>query len=313
MSGKRFGGQYSPGGNPNPDGNAGVSTKPVANQFSGRKASAVDVRAILMFVLPTPLLFAAFGAMSGGSATKLVILLAAYGCLMLGAWLLREGQRAAQAYDERTIARAPAFPRKICAAGLAGIGIFLGVMSSASPDGILSATGALLQAAVFGVVGTGAHLLAFGLDPMKAKGGTGAIHEAELARVTDALDKAEDKLKTIEQLAGGLRDREISDKVGRLNATVRDMIKIVEQDPRDLSRARRYLGVYLKGAKDATQKYADNHARLNDPKLREDYLGMLSDLEESFNRGKETLLLDDRADLEVEIEVLRDRLGQEST
>ena len=140
---------------------------------------------------------------------------------------------------------------------------------------------------------------------------TDNIAQAELDRVTDALDKAEAKLKTIEDLAHKLRDREIDDRVTRLNATVRQMIKIVEEDPRDLSRARRYLGVYLKGAQDATQKYADNHERLDDPKIREDYLALLTDLEASFQRGKDTLLLDDRTDLEVEIEVLRDRLGQE--
>jgi hypothetical protein len=89
------------------------------------------------------------------------------------------------------------------------------------------------------------------------------------------------------------------------------MIKMVEEDPRDLSRAKRYLNVYLKGAEEATRKYAENHQRLNDPKIREDYLALLADLDASFGRGRETLLLDDRTDLEVEIEVLRDRLGQE--
>lgn len=312
MSAKRFGGQFSPGGDPTPDGSRPPAGKPPANKFRGRKANSVDVRALLLFVLPTPLLFAAFGAMTSGSSLGLLTYLSAYASLMLGAWLLREGQKAARAYEERAIARAPAFPRKICAAGLAGVGVALGQLAINSPGGILAATGAVIQALVFGAVASGAHLLAFGTDPMKSKGVTEQIHQAELHRVTEALDKAEAKLKTIERLAHQLRDREIDDRVTRLNATVRQMIRLVEEDPRDLSRARRYLGVYLKGAQDASQKYADNHERLNDPKLREDYLALLTDLEASFSRGKDTLLLDDRADLEVEIEVLRDRLGQES-
>ena len=45
--------------------------------------------------------------------------------------------------------------------------------------------------------------------------------------------------------------------------------------------------------------------------LRQEYLDLLTDLEASFERGKASLLLDDRTDLEVEIEVLRERLGQE--
>ncbi|MEM1297955.1 MAG: 5-bromo-4-chloroindolyl phosphate hydrolysis family protein [Pseudomonadota bacterium] len=307
MSAQRFGGQYSPGGASGGDKGA----VPPPNKFRGRNASSVDVRALAMFVLPTPLLFAAFGAMGSGSALALAVLLVAYCALMLGAWLLREGQRAHAAYDARTVARPPAFPRKLCAAALAGIGVFLGQLYNSEAGGILAATGALIQAAVFAVVAAAAHVMAFGIDPMKAKGDIANISAAERERVSDAIDKAEDKLKTIEDLAHKLRDREVDDRVTRLNATVREMIRLVEEDPRDLSRARRYLGVYLKGAMDATQKYADNHERLGDPKIRDDYLALLTDLEASFQSGKQKLLLDDKVDLEVEIEVLRDRLGQE--
>jgi hypothetical protein len=92
---------------------------------------------------------------------------------------------------------------------------------------------------------------------------------------------------------------------------VREMIRLVERDPRDLARARRYLGVYLTGAEEATRKYAENRERLDDPKLHGEYLALLTDLEGSFARGREMLLVDNRTDLEVEIEVLRERLGQE--
>jgi len=307
MSAKRFGGQFSPGGDPDPS--AGGS-KPV-NKFRGRKAASVDIRAMLLFVLPTPILLAAFNAIGDGAPLRLVFLLVAYVSLMLGAWLVREGQKAHDAYDARDIAKAPAFPRKLVAAFLAGIGVFLASWMSAPAESFLQFSGQFFTALIFGVIAIAAHIVAFGIDPMKAKGLESGIHAAELERVTTALDKAESKLKNIEALAHQLRDREIDDRVGRLNATVRDMISIVEKDPRDMSRARRYLGVYLKGAEDATRKYAENHERLDDPKIREDYMALLTDLEASFKRGKDTLLLDDKTDLEVEIEVLRDRLGQE--
>ena len=323
MSGKRFGGQHSPGG-AKPAGSASANNasnaKPAggrapANQFRGRKASQVDPRTVILFVLPTPLLLAALSAIGSGAALHMVFLLAAYGCLMLGAWLVYEGQRAHAEYDAREIARAPAMPRKIIAAGLAGIGVFLASWIGAAPTGLLQMGGQFITSTIFGAAAVGAHVLAFGIDPLRAKGldGVAGIHAAELERVTAALDKAEGKLKRIEELADGLRDREISDRVHHLNQTVRQMIEMVEKDPRDLSRAKRYLGTYLKGAEDAMRKYAgqaDHFAE--DPTIRTSFLEMWSDLEASFNRGKETLLIDDRTDLEVEIEVLRDRLDQES-
>ena len=306
---QRFGGRYSPGTPPGTSPGAPPGAEPaVGGVFRGRPASGVGVRSALMFVWPTPLILAAMGALASGAASRMVLLLAAYGSLIGGAWLLRQGQRAAAAFQARAIARPPAFPRKIAAAGLAGTGVALASWLGADA----AWAGAAIEAAVFGALAGAAHLLAFGLDPLRAKGGSLGVGRGELDRVAEALEKAEAKLKSIEALAHRMRDREIDGRIRRLNATVREMIRLVERDPRDLGRARRYLGVYLTGAEEATKKYAENRARLDDPKLHDEYLALLSDLEGSFARGRETLLLDDRTELEVEIEVLRERLGQEA-
>lgn len=309
---QRFGGKFSPGGNA-----GGTSATPPPNKFRGQNARSVDVRSLAMYVFPSPLLAAALGAV-GESGLQMVAFLVAYAVLMFGAYLLNEGQKAQAEYNARAIAKPPAFPRKVCAAVLAGIGVFIASwMSAPAADGGALAQaaafgGSILNALIFGALTTGAHLAAFGIDPMKSKGLEDRnIDASEMERVSAAIDKAEAKLKSIETLAHKLRDREIDTRVTALNAVVRQMIKLVEEDPRDLSRARKFLGVYLKGAEDATQKYADNHERLNDPKLRDDYLALLADLESGFQRGKDSLLVDDRADLEVEIEVLRERLDQE--
>ena len=53
----------------------------------------------------------------------------------------------------------------------------------------------------------------------------------------------------------------------------------MEDDPRDLTAARRYLGVYLLGARDASTKFAEVYARTHSTETREDYLALLDDLE----------------------------------
>lgn len=291
MSAKRFGGAHSPGGPP-----TGGQPK-----FRDRKAASVDIRALAMFVLPTPLLLTALSHLTGNVA-KAMVALAAYGALMLGAWLLREGQRAEDAFNARQIAKPPAFPRKICAAVLTGAGVAIAAL-------LARGMGDLLSAGLSAILATGAHLAAFGFDPMRAKGVDGAPASDH---VIEALDRAEARVSEVQSLITTLRDREVTGRVDGLMARVREMLRLIEQDPRDLSRARRYLTVYLKGAEDATRKYAQNHARLDDPKLRSDYLDLIGELEGSFGRGRDMLLQDDRMDLEVEIEVLRERLGQET-
>ena len=94
-------------------------------------------------------------------------------------------------------------------------------------------------------------------------------------------------------------------------ATAREMFRTVEEDPRDLTQARKYLTVYLQGARDATLKYANLHATARDYTARSDYLALLNDLETNFAARTQKMLVSDRGDLDVEIEVLRDRLARE--
>jgi 5-bromo-4-chloroindolyl phosphate hydrolysis protein len=99
--------------------------------------------------------------------------------------------------------------------------------------------------------------------------------------------------------------------VESLASAARDMFRAVEEDPRDLTSSRKFLSVYLKGARDATIKFADLYSKNRDAEARSDYEALLNDLERSFDAQHKTMLLDDRSDLDVEITVLRDRLKQE--
>ena len=58
-------------------------------------------------------------------------------------------------------------------------------------------------------------------------------------------------------------------------------------------------------------KFADIYARNKSAEARADYEALLDDLEQNFAARNEKLLLDDRSDLTVEIDVLRDRLQRE--
>jgi hypothetical protein len=90
------------------------------------------------------------------------------------------------------------------------------------------------------------------------------------------------------------------------------MFRQVEADPRDLNAARRYLGVYLQGARDATVQFVDLYARNRDPQIRADYVTFLDDLENNFAKRTRAMLTDDRSNLDIEIEVLRERLDREN-
>jgi hypothetical protein len=106
---KPYGGKFSPGAVTAGD----LQQRPLVDP--------VGARANLMLVPPVILLFTSLGSGPAGLATGI----AGAAALGIGAWLLRDGLRAAAEWQARSVARRPALPRKIIAALLTGLGVGL--------------------------------------------------------------------------------------------------------------------------------------------------------------------------------------------
>jgi hypothetical protein len=284
---ERYQGRFSPG----------TDKEPGLAPAQHRRVDAAGFRSNLMFVPPVLVVLAHIGA----GPERLVTSVAAGGVLALGAWLLREGLRAEAAYHDRKVARRPAFPRKIFAAALAGAGIGL----AATAGGV-----DVVGASLYGLATAALHLAAFGIDPLADKRleGVDLFQQDRVARV---VDEAEDYLSAMTDHIAALKDRRLDTRVAAFAASVRRLIRKVEDDPRDLTGARKYLSVYLIGARDASVKFADFYRHSRDEAARTAYETLLGDLETQFAAQTSHMLLDDRTDMDIEIKVLRDRLQRE--
>jgi len=286
---QRFGGKYSPGGD------AGGPQAPMPPD--DRMVDAAGARATILFVPPVLLVVLSFGS---GPQTLVVALVAA-AILTLAAWLLRDGLRAQAAYEARAIARRPALPRKMLASLLTGVGVALAAWTDDS-----GFTGSLL----YGIAALGLHVAAFGIDPLRDKRVEG-VDQFQQDRVARVVDEAEAYLGAMKDQIAALNDRKLDLRIAGFMSAARKMIHTVEGDPRDLTEARRFLGVYLMGARDASVKFADLYKRGRDPAARADYESLLSDLEQNFAARTEKMLEADRSDMDIEIKVLRDRLQRD--
>lgn len=234
-------------------------------------------------------------------ALDLVLALAGGAVLTLAAYLLAEGITAQAAYEARKIARRPALPRKILANLLTGLGAACAA-TVAGAD--------LISAGFYALAAMGLHLAAFGVDPLadKIPQGVDTFQQDRVARV---VEEAEQHLAAITAQIAAISDRRLNEDVARFTQTARQMIAIVQDDPRDLSGARKFLGVYLMGARDATIKFAGLYQRDNAPAARAKYVALLADLDQNFAQRSAQLLQDDHSDMDIEIDVLRDRLQRE--
>ncbi len=269
----------------------------------GQRLSRFRKRSWTILLAASPLLFAAFANLSGGNAIGMGIDLGLFALYAFSVFLIRQGGDAEDAYLNRTYASPPALPRKLL--GSLGLGV------ATILTGLFGWDIGLVQSIGLGILAAGASVATFGFDPMKAKG------EISLSGVTpqmveDAINEAEERLQGIDRAAADIIDRPLRDRLSKITARGRDILRRIEEDPSDLRRARKFLKVYLDGALEATRKYARSQHDLGDSDMYLKFRSLLDDMQQTFDQQHEKLLTNDRIDLDVEIDVLAERLERET-
>lgn len=291
---KRFGGAYSPNGANQVDVKANVGK---GGTGDAPAKIGYGLRRMLLTLPPGLIAIKSFFSGAGG----LALYLGAAAILFLALWLLREGLRAEAAYEAREVANRPAIPRKIFAAFLWGAGLGLAIL----------AQGALLPAILVGTIAAVLHLAAFGIDPMRAKG-MDRVDARDYQRADRVLTEARAQVSHLRDIAAKIRDRHVEEALTDFAKTAQTMIERLQEDPRDVRSARKFLSVYLESAVNASMGYAALEAKTKDPAEKASYIALLHDLNANFAQKTEKFIENDKADLNVEMEVLKDRLAREN-
>ena len=294
---QRYGGKYSPPPSQTDSGNRPLAGREIPPELAvAPLRHPHEGRPFWVLLCATPFLLGAFGE----GPVSLAFSLGAFAGIAVSSFLTREGLRAQAQYDARRVARRPALPRKALGAAIFALSLAAGAWLTSGPAGAL----------ILGLVGGLVHVFAFGPDPIKDKGMEG-IDPYQQDRVARAIEEGEKHLAAMRDAIARAHDRSLDARVALFAASARNLFEAVEADPSDLTAARRYMGVYLMGARDATVKFADLWAATRDEKARADYEALLSDLESNFTARTRSLIENGRDGLDVEIEVLRERLARE--
>jgi 5-bromo-4-chloroindolyl phosphate hydrolysis protein len=246
-----------------------------------------------------------FLALIRGSFRDAGALVLAIGLLWVSSNLIARGSREEFANEGRALTQSPT-PRKLLGTVAAAAAAFL-ISFGAADDSIAMA---LLFAALTGA----GCVLAYGLDPRVDR----AAIEAAAKRagisgkdVIASLEDAHRKVQGIEDAAAGLHSRELKSRLDRICQQARVILAQLEEDPKNLSRARRFLVTYLDGTRDVVHQYAAQQTDLTDTPLAENFRRVLTTVEQVFAEQEEVLKQDDKLNLEVQIEVLETQLKRE--
>jgi hypothetical protein len=260
------------------------------------------MRGILLFLLPLPLLFKAVVSLWAGDLAATLGSGIPFAVLLLGALIAREGLVREARYLDRPLAFAPPPPLKAIAAVMVGAGAALAAYAAAGHT--------LIIAALFGAGALAGTLLYYGADPRRQKVGAAGsgIGGDELGT---ALKQAYAKLDGINEARKAIPSREFQERLTAIVGETEAILKLIEEDPRDLGRARRFLHVYLDGVLGVTRQYAETHPKTQSLELEQNFRALLMDMETVCKEQRQKLVQNDLLDLDVQIEVLSTRLKRE--
>lgn len=260
----------------------------------GRAAGVPDW---LLFVLPLPAAAAALVALMRGQLVLLLGDAVGYGLFLGGALLARRGL-ADGAFALHGGGWWRRWPPQTLGAGLIALGSGVTAWLGAGHDPIIGIAFALVTLLGF--------QFAYGLDLPVRRRPQGMGSHAE-----QSLRRAADSITAIEEASRHMRQPELDTRLAGIAALARDILQRVQDDPRDLWRARKFLNVYLDGVQRVVEGYAKTHGQVSAPALDQRFRDALETVEAAFREQRQVLLERDVDDLDVQIEVLTSQLKRE--
>ena len=259
-------------------------------------------RGLLLYFLPVALIPATIIGLGKGHVSTIIVNASGFAGYMLAAWCVRHGLQAEVLYNQSRIARPPRWPLKLIAAVIAALatGMIAWLGAQQSPwAAALFAGGALLG-----------MYLSYGFDPRQEKKIAGA-HGYSGDEILQTLEESARMIRSIEQANDRIRNPELNQRIDRICEIADSILAEIESDPRDIRRARKFLNVYLDGARQVTEGYARTHQHSQSSELEQNFRNVLVTIESVFQEQQQKLLEDDVFDLDVKIEVLNTQLKRE--
>jgi len=263
----------------------------------------VSPHGLFLFLLPLPLLLVVIRSVFTGNTSDLLMGSIASVMYFYGAWITRRGLTIEKEYSKRKISVPPTLPRKFIGACIFGAATFIVSKFIRNHD--------ILFASLMGVGAFFGLILAYGRDPHKEKSAKNAPDGYTTGDVVAALQEAEEKIIDIENARRQIRNLEMKKHLHIITGRAREILGLIEEDPKDLRKARKFLHTYLTGAKRVTEGYVKAIKHADNNELSQNFREVLENIEVVFAEQKQKLIENDVLDVDIQIEVLNTRLERE--
>lgn len=263
----------------------------------------ITLKGVLLYLLPAPLLIATVFSFLKGYVAAIISYAIAFALFLLAASIARKGFKLEKRYHDSALAKAPKRPYKTVSA------LFLTIATLFTS--IFCTDNNLLLSLLLGASALLGFYLYYGFDPRRDKiGGLHAGVDAE--DVIETLTHAKARIKRLKAAKSKLHDPTSKAHLQSIITETEEIIHNIEEDPNDLSRARKFFKVYLHRTEKITEEFVKNlqHNKIDD-KMVENYNALLKSVQETIKEQKEKLNDDDIMRLDIQIEALTKQLNHE--
>lgn len=277
-----------------------------ARRINSEKPRKFQWRGWLLYLLPLPLLPATVIALANGHSLAAIARAAGFALAIAAATLIRKGIRLeAEGRERRFKRRASTIPYRLIGAGVLSIAMFV-----VANWGIFNSGYGLFDSVLFALATLLGCYLYYEFDPARKDPDIAAVG-ITTEELVELLDEAEERIVAIEQASKEIKNVEFKDRLRRIVREARAILDTIEEDPVDARRARKFLKVYLDGAKQVTEGYVRTHRNDATPVLEDNFRRVLTTIETVIATQQEKLRENNVSELDVNIEVLQMQIEKE--
>lgn len=201
-------------------------------------------------------------------------------------------------YHQETFTKAPKIPYKMLAGYLLGGSTLFTAWVTGSHD--------FLTSAFLAIIATVGFYLFYGFDPKVDKFKN--LGDVSSEFVLETIQEAREKLAHIKEDMQSIDDLSLFEKLHTAVAKSETILQTIQEDPKDVRVARKFLTVYIDGVAKVIDSYTALDETSINPETKAKLHTLMDDVEIRFDKELARLKSNNEFDLDVHIDVLQEQI-----
>jgi len=271
-----------------------AKTKP----YTPNAAKIAQKHGTLLYVFLLPLFIAVILALLQTNIQAFLLNSMAFAFFFITAKVSTKGFSQEADYTNSTLTKAPKIPYKTIAGFLLGGSTFFTAWVAGGKP--------FMTALFLGSIATLGYYLFYGFDPKKDK--LENLGDVSAEFVLETIHEAKGKLSNIEGHMDEIKDNVLFEKLSIAVDKAKDILETIQNDPKDIRVARKFLIVYIDGVRKVTDSYVAMDEEDINVATKKKLYTLMDDLDSRFDKELDRLKNNNQFDLDVHIDVLQEQI-----